>query len=678
MDVAAAVLMAVAVLTVPGVPLALALRLRGAALVGFLAPLSLTIVTIAAEGGRALDIPWTPLSPLVLGLLLGAVVELTHRVRGRTPSAPSQRAADGMPAAAPTDSADGPATSGHGVLSMLRTRPGITAVAGVAVGGAVLVVQQLRLMGSIRAVSQTYDAVFHLNAVRHVLRAQDASAWVVGSMTAMPGHSAYYPALWHQAASLVVMSSGADIPLASNALMLALGVLVYPIGLVMIVRTCATAGPIGVFLAGALAPITGAFPLIMMSWGILWPYLMSIALVPVAICVCAQLLRLAPAGPRRLTPGQLAVAFPLVGLTIVAAHPTGFYAAMLLCGPMLAWASVLRARRLVGREPGALLPFAATTLLTVVAAVVTAVVWKTYRPNYESAVWAGDAAPREAIGQALSMSAHTSSTVMWLGVVVAASVLVLILTGAERWMVAAFTVATVHGVFARTLDVSPLRYQLTGGWYGDTFRITAIAPLIGVPLLAVAIDHALQWAASRQQRLASLTHPLTAAVIAALMLTGSTTSTAQAQVTSGMEPLWQHQQLLSDDELRLLQLLPQYVPEDAVIATNAWNGSSLAYAISDRTVLNTFMGFQAEPEVHLLNARLDEANTVPEVCDAADELDVDYALDFGPEELLDRRATYTGLNEISSTGAAVEVLRVGEASLWKLKPCLGTDGTMLE
>src|SRR5699024_11316002 len=64
-------------------------------------------------------------------------------------------------------------------------------------------------------------------------------------------------------------------------------------------------------------------------------------------------------------------------------------------------------------------------------------------------------------------------------------------------------------------------------------------------------------------------------------------------------------------------------------------------AISDREVLNTHMGFEAEPEVHLLNAELDEAHRDPEVCDAVHELGVDYALDFGPRELRGRSAAYT-------------------------------------
>ena len=88
------------------------------------------------------------------------------------------------------------------------------------------------------------------------------------------------------------------------------------------------------------------------------------------------------------------------------------------------------------------------------------------------------------------------------------------------------------------------------------------------------------------------------------------------------------------------------------------------------------MGFEAEPEVHLLNGRLDEAQTNPEVCDAAEDLDVEYALDFGPQELHGRSASYTGLNEISETGAAEVVLQVGDAKLLRMLPCRGTDGSM--
>ena len=103
------------------------------------------------------------------------------------------------------------------------------------------------------------------------------------------------------------------------------------------------------------------------------------------------------------------------------------------------------------------------------------------------------------------------------------------------------------------------------------------------------------------------------------------------------------------------------------------------YAISDRQVLNTYMGFQAEPEVHLLNAELDEARTDPEVCDAAEEL----AASSTPwtsdprRSTADARATYTGLPTRSPRPVLPRwCSKVGEAKkLLRMLPCRGTDGS---
>ena len=64
------------------------------------------------------------------------------------------------------------------------------------------------------------------------------------------------------------------------------------------------------------------------------------------------------------------------------------------------------------------------------------------------------------------------------------------------------------------------------------------------------------------------------------------------------------------------------------------------------------------------------------MCDAAEQLHVDYALDFGAQELHGSSATYTGLNEISESGAAEVVLQVGDAKPLRMLPCRGIDGSM--
>lgn len=657
--VPATILAALAVLVLPGLPGVLALRLRPLTAAALLAPLSLFLITLAAELGRILSVPWTPLSALVLGLLLGAVLWLLGRRR---------------PALAPAD-AEPEETSG-------RLLPGLAVGGGLALGITVLLARSLRMMGSIDALSQTYDNVFHLNAVRHILRMHDASAFTVGGMTSLPGEEAYYPALWHQAASLVVQLSGQEIILASNVLMLLVGCVIWPLGLMALVRACTPVGPTGLFAAGALAGVTAAFPLSLMSWGILLPYLLSIGMMPLVVLGVAQLAGLTPAGPERLRPLPLAVVLVAGCGAAAAAHGQGVFVGLALGVPILlagAVAATVRARRGESSWRAAVvlaLLGGATAVLGVVGSILV-------RPPQSSAVWTPNASLVEAIGQVGSLSPNATPTFVPLGIVVAGCLLAVALSARSRWILAPYAVAALFGIATRATPEGDLRYLLTGVWYSDNYRASAILPVIAVPVLAVGLDVIVRAVAARVPALRDLGSPRrpligAVAVVAsvAMVLTFSLVSRAAAVNMWYLKQDWHGDQLLTEDELTLLRRLPELVPEDAVIATNAWNGSSLAYAVSDRQVLNTFMGFEAEPEVHLLNAELDEAQRDPEVCDAVEELDVEYALDFGPQELLGRSATYTGLNEISETGAAEVIAQEGDARLLRLLPCRMSDGSM--
>src|SRR5699024_3206089 len=196
---------------------------------------------------------------------------------------------------------------------------------------------------------------------------------------------------------------------------------------------------------------------------------------------------------------------------------------------------------------------------------------------------------------------------------------------------------------ARATPPGQLLYLMTDPWYSEKYRVSWILAVVAITWLTVRVDAMGGQAAAEHTVLRSLLGVVVAMLLTAAVLTMNLLSPATAVSQQDMLGHWIYDALLSDDERELLEQLPEVVPEDAIIATNAWNGSSLAYAISDREVLNTHMGFEAEPEVHLLNAELDEAHRDPEVCDAMHELGVDYALDFGPRELHGRSATYTGL-----------------------------------
>ena len=723
--VLAVLVAALFVLGAPGLPTVLALRLRPLTALAVVTPVSAVLIAASAELGHLLSIPWTVLSPLVLGLVLGGLLwsagigrrrsRHTHRA-GAAPEpvahdAAEHRvaaedadgaAADGADAATPdaahdtggaassTSTATAAATTtatattttdvpGTALGRALATRRGraATILLGLAIGGGYILLRALDMMGGLFRVNQSYDNVFHLNAVRHILRLGDGSAWTVGGMTTLPGEETFYPALWHQTVSLVVQLSGQDIVLASNLVMLLLGTTVWPLALMALVRTGTNAGPAGWLAAGALAGVASDFPLKMMSWGVLLPYLYSLAMMPLVLMLIVHLVRLAPDGEQRLTGGQLGVLIPAVFGAVALAHPQGVFVALVMGVPMMVWAVLATATDLVRRRPRAGIRLAVLVPLTALVIVVGHDIWYRFRPvEASAAVWGPSASTQEAIGQVLTLVPHASPIWLPLGVILALCALAVLIGSRSRWLLPAFLAAGALSVAVRSLPVDDLRYELTGNWYSDNNRITVMLATAAVPLLAVGLDVLLRWAA----RLLPVLRGTAGAVLAvalclAIIAVGHFSPSTEASRWY-LEREWRNDNLLSDDERALLLMLPEVVPEDAVIATNAWNGSSLAYAISDREVLNTFMSFQAEDEVHLLNGHLDDAQTDPEVCDAAEDLGVDYALDFGPQEIHGRSATYTGLNEISETGAAEVVLQVGDAKLLRMLPCRGTDGSM--
>ena len=728
--VLAVLVAALFVLGAPGLPTVLALRLRPLTALAVVTPVSAVLIAASAELGHLLSIPWTVLSPLVLGLVLGGLLwsagigrrrsRHTHRA-GAAPEpvahdAAEHRvtaedadgaAADGADAATPdaqtpdaahdtqgaasststataaaTTTATATTTTGVPETALgraLATRRGraATILLGLAIGGGYILLRALDMMGGLFRVNQSYDNVFHLNAVRHILRLGDGSAWTVGGMTTLPGEETFYPALWHQTVSLVVQLSGQDIVLASNLVMLLLGTTVWPLALMALVRTGTNAGPAGWLAAGALAGVASDFPLKMMSWGVLLPYLYSLAMMPLVLMLIVHLVRLAPDGEQRLTGGQLGVLIPAVFGAVALAHPQGVFVALVMGVPMMVWAVLATATDLVRRRPRAGIRLAVLVPLTALVIVVGHDIWYRFRPvEASAAVWGPSASTQEAIGQVLTLVPHASPIWLPLGVILALCALAVLIGSRSRWLLPAFLAAGALSVAVRSLPVDDLRYELTGNWYSDNNRITVMLATAAVPLLAVGLDVLLRWAARLLPVLRGTAGAVLAVALCLAIIAVGYFSPSTEVSKRYLEREWRNDNLLSDDERALLLMLPEVVPEDAVIATNAWNGSSLAYAISDREVLNTFMSFQAEDEVHLLNGHLDDAQSDPEVCDAAEDLGVDYALDFGPKEIHGRSATYTGLNEISETGAAEVVLQVGDAKLLRMLPCRGTDGSM--
>src|SRR5699024_6769395 len=97
----------------PGLPPVLALRLRPLTALVAVVPFSLLAVAVAAEAGHLLGVPWSLASPLLVGLVLGAVLWLPERRR------PADAAAADGDGGEPTAAEPGSAT---GFLGSARGR----------------------------------------------------------------------------------------------------------------------------------------------------------------------------------------------------------------------------------------------------------------------------------------------------------------------------------------------------------------------------------------------------------------------------------------------------------------------------------------------------------------------------------------------------------------------------
>src|SRR5690606_4858513 len=112
-------------------------------------------------------------------------------------------------------------------------------------------------------ISQTNDAVFHMNAVRFILQTDDASSLHVNSVI---GGRGFYPAAWHALVSLAVLITGAEIAVAANMLTVVIAAFIWTLGIAWLARAVtgsATVAAYAAILAGALQ----TFPLLMFQWG---------------------------------------------------------------------------------------------------------------------------------------------------------------------------------------------------------------------------------------------------------------------------------------------------------------------------------------------------------------------------------------------------------------------------
>ncbi|WP_342372907.1 hypothetical protein PCC79_02565 [Propioniciclava soli] len=616
---------------------------------------SIGVGAVAATLAPRLGIAWSPLPVLVLAVLIAAIALAVRRwvtgswfTPGPTSSSPGGASVAGTEADAP---AGGAAWWG--------------ACVGLLIAAVTLTAHCLTAFVAPGAVSQTFDGIAHLNTIRWIVETADASPFHIGLTSDAP----FYPNGWHVVPSLVMSLLGTSVPVAVNATSIAIAAFVWPASCLALSAALLGRRPAVLVAAGALAGAFGAFPLLLLDFGVLYPNALGYALLPAVLGWLVVALRTRGLPP--VTREVLGVLLACAGLGL--AHPNAFLSLWALASGVVL---VHIGARLVARWT--LVRSLVAALVVAVLTVLTIQLWSFSRTNEVMSRWPPWQTPAQAFGEGFLVSpAHLPFTYP-----------VLFLLGAG-WIALArrprravalwpFCAALALFVLASGFPVeSPVREAVTNPWYNDSFRLAALLPAGAIPVAtagAVACWDALAALAVRWPRPGAWpTRVLAVLATAAIALTGQGPNALEGVERARKSYLLTEESpLLSPEEYALLERLDTTTPSDALIAGSPRAGTSLAYALADREVLRKHVFGQPGAEEQYLDAHLRDITADPRVCEVVDDLGVDHVLDFGEQDVHDNyeASQWKGMTDLVPSAHLVLVDAEGpEARLFRIEGC---------
>lgn len=643
------------VLYLPGTVVALAGRLPLTASLAAAPAISVAVVSLVAIVADAVSLPLGPL-PVVGGTLLVAGGMLAICSASRRLSLPrvASRGESGASAVRPPVAR----------IWWLLTALGASALMGRRI---------VSVLRSPESFTQTLDGIYHLNAVRWIIDHTNGSALTM-AMTAGDRPPSFYPLGWHDMISVTLLSAGSrDVIAGTNAMIMAVAAVVWTGGCLYLVSTIVDCSVPGIVATGILTCSFASFPLLAISFGVIYPNFLGVSLLPGTIAITLHFFGLAARPiPTPVVP-LAAVLMLAVGTAL--AHPNTMLTYIVMLLPILiTWCVVSVRRAIMGHQPRLA---ALVGVLTLLGLGVIAVIWTYLRPPLNQALWAPIFTTGESIVAGITFAMGSDDHESWLlcGLLIVGTVVAL---AAKRfWLVAAALIMGFLWVAVASWPWADDRSLLVGGWYNDPVRVSTFLPLFGLPLMAVGVQ-SVGAAIVRQvhRRWPRLRHPqvwvAALSIVVLLIFTQFapylTSATYQASRTYELRP---RANLVDINEMTLLRELPGLVPPGTVLATVPFNGSSMAYALVGVPTTTTHLPYETTPDLTAINEGLRDAASRPDVCAALDRMHVGYALDFGPEQVnggvWDR--PYPGFKNLGSAPGFVPVARVGSNVLYRIDAC---------
>lgn len=628
MSACAAALAALGVVFLPGLVMGWIWKLRGLALLVAAPLLGVSVVAVSAVALGLCGIPWGGLQYFGCALIACVLVSVARVL------APSR------------------------ALQIQGSWPRYSAAA-IGIGAALVGGTLIGSWGHPAAFSQTIDDVFHLNALTWIRETGSASSLTLGQLNG----STFYPAAWHGVVSLVMALSGQTGPVAIFAVSAVVGTAIWVPGCVYLCRNLLGESRLLIVVSGVAAGAFGAFPLLLLDFGVLYPNHLAVAMLPGALGFVTQLLRVAAVPELVPSSAAFLLCLGLPGLAL--AHPSALHSLVAFTWPMFLLFLWRRWQQAAGRRGRAYLVLAAMA-----AFVPTLLLWRFVRPD-PSSYWNPVEMRAQAIGEAIMVAPLGQASTPIIAVFMLIGLFYLLKSPEKRWVVGLFAVGAYLFVNVASIDALPFRRTVAGPWYADPYRLAALLPVAAVPVVSwaiVCLTGKLQPLAAWHGR--RIGRGQVAGLLVLAFLVGQAPNILhQVYSAQGKYSLSNESPLLNRAEKELLQELPSLVPDGEVLAGNPWTGTALAYTFGNRKTLQLHMLSATPADVDVINRKLDDARWDPKVCGAVNRLGLRYVLDFGTDEIGGGEHPYDGLLGLDTKRVAEVVRQSGGARLLRITAC---------
>lgn len=507
---------------------------------------------------------------------------------------------------------------------------------------------------------QAYDNSFHINLIRTFINSDNISCFNTSAYStdvpALPspykGEGSFYPCAWHGLVTITCLFTGITIPEGINVVNTVLIALVFPLSMMSLLELILPQRRLERYVAACvpLAFVSSAWSYV--SFGPLYPMLLSTAFVPAVCSIFISLISDEKLGLRnRLVLGFV---FVLGGIALALSQPSGIFLAGLLLAPCCV-------RRAMGYAAARGLSRKLRWLVGIGTTAVIAVVWLGcyMAPPFKAVVshnWPATTTFFQGAIDAFLWATTWNAAQPLLTIFVIAGVVVAIETTSVRWLLVPWALTGLTYVLSAGSE-GALKHILGGFWYTDPHRLEvnyaiAAMPLavLGATLIIRLIKNAFDKNAQTVPFCPSgrLAMGIVSLGTIALIFSPSfyfdgigTVETAFGRLHNIIESENNRQgpQVLTDEELEFSLEAIALVPQGERIVNEPNDGSGFLYGLDGANIVYRSFALPditgESDESQLIRMDLDELENNPHVSEALRYLGAHYVLILDQGESLE-------------------------------------------